>query len=100
MLIRVMYADGGLGMIKPQELDSMVDRKVVSGILRSDGWAMVGRDRMRSHRHSPVYDGVDRRTCSMLNELFGMGLSMKLLQEFLLIAAVMVLTSILFSGLL
>ena len=100
MLIRVMYADGGLGMIKPQELDSMVDRKVVSGILRSDGWAMVGRDRMRSHRHSQVYDGVDRRTCSMLNELFGMGLSMKLLQEFLLVAAVLVLTSILFSGLL
>ena len=100
MLIRVMYADGGLGMIKPQELDSMVDRKVVSGILRSDGWAMVGRDQIRSHRHSQVYDGVDRRTCSMLNELFGMGLSMKLLQEFLLVAAVLVLTSILFSGLL
>jgi len=52
MLIRVMYADGRLGLIKPQLLDSMADRKLVSGILRSDGWALVGRDIIRSHRRS------------------------------------------------
>ena len=99
MLIRVMYADGRLGMINQQLLDRMVDRKLVSGILRSEGWAIVGRDKIRGHRRSQVYEGVDRRGC-MLNAPFGMGLVMKLLQEILFIAAVLVLTSILFSGLL
>lgn len=99
MLVRVMYADGRLGMIKQQLLDRMVDRKLVSGILRSDGWAIVGRDKIRRHHPSQAYEGVDRRSC-MLNAPFGMGLVTKLLQEFLLIAAVLVLTSILFSGLL
>lgn len=99
MLIRVMYADGRLGMIKQQLLDRMLDRKLVSGILRSDGWAIVGRDKIRRHHPSQAYEGVDRRSC-MLNAPFGMGLVTKLLQEFLLIAAVLVLTSILFSGLL
>ena len=99
MLIRVMYADGRLGMIKPQLLDRMVDRRLVSGILRSEGWAIVGRDKIRGHRPSQVYEGVDRRGC-MLNAPFGMGLVMKFLQEILFITAVLVLTSILFSGLL
>jgi len=99
MLVRVMYADGRLGMIKPQLLDRMVDRKLVSGILRTEGWAIVGRDKIRGHRRSHVYEGIDRRSC-MLNAPFGMGLRTKLLQEILLITAVLVLTSILFSGLL
>jgi len=99
MLIRVMYADGRLGMIKQQLLDRMLDRKLVSGILRSDGWAIVGRDKIRRHHLSQAYEGVDRRSC-MLNAPSGMGLATKLLQELLLITAVLVLTSILFSGLL
>ena len=99
MLVRVMYSDGRLGMIKPQLLDRMVDRKLVSGILRSEGWAVVGRDKIRGHRRSQIYEGVDRRGC-MLNAPFGTELVMKLLQEILFIAAVLLLTSILFSGLL
>jgi hypothetical protein len=94
-----MYADGRLGMIKPQLLDRMMDRKLVSGILRSDGWAIVGRDKMRGHRRSQGYEGVDRRS-GLLTAPFGMELVMKLLQETLLIIAVLVLTSILLSGLL
>ena len=99
MLIRVMYADGRLGMIKPQLLDRMLDRKLVSGILRAEGWAIVGRDKIRRHSRSRAYEGVDRRGC-MLEAPSGKGLVMKLMQELLLIAAVLVLTSILFSGLL
>ena len=97
MLIRVMYADGRLGVIKPHLLDHMLDRKLVSGIMRSGGWAIVGRDKIRRPSRSQVYEGVDRRGC-MLNAPFGKGLVMKLMQELLLIAAVLVLTSILFSG--
>ena len=99
MLIRVMYADGRLGLIKPHLLDSMVDRKVVSGILRSNGWAIVGRDKIRRHRHTQGYDGVDRRACFILNEHFGTGSPGKLLQELLFITVVLVFILILFTGL-
>ena len=99
MLIRVMYADGRLGMIKPQLLDNMVGRKVVSGILRSDGWAIVGRDKIRRHRHTQAYDGVDRRACYILNAHFGTEQSMKLLKELLFVTAVLIFIFILFTGL-
>ncbi len=100
MLIRVKYADGRLGLIKPQLLDSMADRKVVSGILRSDGWAIVGRDKIRRHRPSQVYDGVDRRACCMLNAPLEKELVVRLLQEIAWIVVPLVLVSILLSGLL
>ena len=99
MLIRVMYADGRLGLIKPHQIDSMVDRKVVSGILRSNGWAIVGRDMIRRHRHTQGYDGVDRRACCMLNDHFGMGSPVKLLQEILFVTAMLAFIFILFTGL-
>jgi|GEM_PF-758034 len=100
MLIRVMYADGRLGLIKPQLLDSMADRKLVSGILRSDGWALVGRDIIRSHRRSKSYDGPERRAFYMLNFPLERKSVMSLLIEVALVASPLVLISIMLSGLL
>ena len=100
MLIRVMYADGRLGLIKPQLLDSMADRKLVSGILRSDGWALVGRDIIRSHRRSKGYDGAERRASYMLNVPLERKSVMRLLIEVALVAGPLVLISIMLSGLL
>ena len=100
MLIRVMYADGRLGLIKPQLLDSMADRKLVSGILRSDGWALVGRDIIRSHRRSKSYDGPERRAFYMLNIPLERRSVMRLLIEVALVASPLVLISIMLSGLL
>lgn len=99
MLVRVMYSDGRLGMIRPQLLDRMIDRKLVFGIMRSDGWAIVGRDKIRKYSHSQGYEGADRRS-SLLNAPVGAGLAKRVLQETLLITAVLVVTSILLSGLL
>jgi hypothetical protein len=100
MLIRVMYADGRLGLIKPQLLDSMADRKLVSGILRSDGWALVGRDIIRSHRRSKSYDGPERRAFYLLNVPLERNSVMRLLIEVALVAGPLVLISIMLSGLL
>lgn len=100
MLIRVMYADGRVGMIKPNLLDNLLEGKIVTGFKRSDGWAVVGRDIIRSNRNSQGYDGAERRSCYTLNAPSGKGLATKLLIEVALIACVLVLTSILFSGLL
>ena len=46
MLVRVMYADGRLGMIKPQLLDRMVDR--LSLIHISEPTRLKTRSRMPS----------------------------------------------------
>jgi hypothetical protein len=100
MLIRVMYGDGRLGLIKPQLLDSMAERKLVSGILRSDGWALVGRDIIRSHRRSKSYDGPERRAFYMLNFPLERKSVMRLLIEVALVASPLVLISIMLSGLL
>ena len=100
MLIRGMYAHGKLGMIKPQVLDSMVDRKVVPGILRSDGWAIVGRDIIRSRRRSKGYDGAEHRAFYMLNVPFERKSVMRLLIKVALVAGPLVLISIMLSGLL
>jgi hypothetical protein len=95
-----MYADGRLGMIKPNLLGRLLDGRIVTSFMRSDGWAVVGRDTIRRHRSSNDYDGAERRSCFTLGAPEGRSLMIKLLQEVAWIACVLVLTSILFSGLL
>ncbi len=60
MLIRVMYSDGRFDMVKPSVLDNLLEQQVVTSFKRSDGWAVVGRDAIRS-QSLPRYRGVDRR---------------------------------------
>ena len=60
MLIRVMYSDGRFDMVKPSVLDNLLEQQVVTSFKRSDGWAVVGRDALRSPNR-PRYRGVDRR---------------------------------------
>ena len=47
MLIRVMYRDGKFDMIKPQLLDKLLEKHKVTSFLRSNEWAVVGRDSIR-----------------------------------------------------
>ena len=100
MLIRVMYADGRVGMIKPHLLDNLLGGRVVTCFMRSDGWVVNGRDVIRRQRSSPGYDGVERREHDTLSAPFGRGLVMRLLQECAWVVGVMALVSILLSGLL
>ena len=100
MLIRVMYADGRLGMIKPHLLDKLLERKIVTSFLRSDGWAVVGRDIIRRHHSSQGYDGAERRACDTLNAPLGNEFVMRLLREIAWVAGVLVPAAILLSGVL
>jgi hypothetical protein len=62
MLIRVMYNDGKFDMVKPQRLDLLLEAEKLQCFKRSDSWAIVGRDTLRSSR-SQGHKGVERRAC-------------------------------------
>ena len=62
MLIRVMYNDGKFDMDKPQRLDLLLESEKLQCFKRSDSWAIVGRDTLRSSR-SQGHKGVERRAC-------------------------------------
>lgn len=60
MLIRVMYSDGRFDMVKPNVLDNLLDQQIVTSFKRTNGWAVVGRDAIRSSSRSS-YRGKERR---------------------------------------
>jgi hypothetical protein len=60
MFIRVVYKDGKFDMVKPQLLDSLLQRNKLIRFKRSTGWAVVGRDAIRTGRRQG-YWGEDRR---------------------------------------
>jgi hypothetical protein len=62
MLIRVMYDDGKFDMVKPQMLDRLLETNRVTSFKRNEGWAVVGRDTLRSSR-SQGHKGLERRAC-------------------------------------
>ncbi len=61
MMIRIMYSDGRFDMVKPSMLDNLLERQSITSFKRSSGWAVVGRDPVRSAGRSN-YQGEDRRT--------------------------------------
>jgi hypothetical protein len=63
MLIRVMYDNGKFDMVKPQLLGNLLEIKRVARFKRSENWAVVGRDPIRSNHQSQNYKGPERRTC-------------------------------------
>ena len=63
MLIRVMYDDGKFDMVKPQMLDTLLESNRVTSFKRNMGWAVIGRDTIRSNRRLQSYQGLDRRGC-------------------------------------
>jgi hypothetical protein len=62
MLIRVMYDDGTYDMVKPKMLDLLLERDKLTSFKRSDSWAVVSRDALRSSR-SQGHKGLERRAC-------------------------------------
>lgn len=61
MMIRVMYSDGRFDMVKPNVLDDLLNRQVVTSFKRNTGWAVVGRDSIRSSSSRGNYRGMERR---------------------------------------
>jgi hypothetical protein len=60
-MIRVMYSDGRFDMVKSTMLDNLLEQQSVTSFKRSSGWAVVGRDPIRSQGRSD-YMGDDRRS--------------------------------------
>lgn len=60
MLIRVMYNDGSFDMVKPNMLDNLLNQQTITSFKRNSGWAVIGRDPIRSSSRAN-YSGVDRR---------------------------------------
>jgi len=60
MMIRVMYSDGRFDIVKTNTLDNLLDQQAVTSFKRSTGWAVVGRDQIRSSGRAN-YRGTERR---------------------------------------
>lgn len=60
MMIRVMYSDGRFDMVKSDMLDQLLVKSGITSFKRSSGWAVVGRDPLRS-RSLQDYRDVERR---------------------------------------
>jgi len=60
MLIRVMYNNGSFDMVKPNMLDNLLNQQTITSFKRNSGWAVVGRDPIRSSSRTN-YSGVNRR---------------------------------------
>jgi len=59
MAIKVIYPDGSCGVITSSALEYLIEKREVVAFKRSDGWARLGRDKMRS-RQQPI-NGADKR---------------------------------------
>ena len=60
MLIRVIYKNGKLDLVKPKMLDYLLEDDKVTGFMRSTGWVFIGTDSIR--RGEPEgYRGEERR---------------------------------------
>ena len=60
MMIRVMYSDGRFDIVKPNLLEELIEQDVITSFKRSTGWAVVGRDPIRSSDRAE-YSGAERR---------------------------------------
>ena len=60
MMIRVMYSDGRFDIVKPNLLEELIEQDVITSFKRSTGWAVVGRDPIRSPDRAE-YSGAERR---------------------------------------
>ena len=50
MRIPVIFINGSLGVISGEDLDEMLDKKLIVAFQRSSGLAIVGRDEVRNRR--------------------------------------------------
>lgn len=59
MLIPVVLKDGHEELVSNNELHFLISNKQVMFFKRSDGWVVLGRDKMRELK--VPYNGVERR---------------------------------------
>ena len=59
MLVPVVLKDGHEELVSKDELQVLMATKKIMFFRRSDGWAVLGRDKMRKQR--VAYNGEERR---------------------------------------
>jgi hypothetical protein len=59
MLIRVMYKNHKFDMVSHNLLDHLINDGKIRKFQRSDGWAVIGKNRIRGT--GGLYEGPDRR---------------------------------------
>ena len=59
MLIPVVFKDGHEELVSIDELQFLLLTEEIKLFRRSDGWAVLGQDKMRNQR--APYNGVERR---------------------------------------
>jgi len=60
-LIRVELIDGTICPVASEALDVLLVHKKITKFERSGGWAIVGRDPLRSRERRPFYSIPERR---------------------------------------
>jgi len=60
-LIRVELIDGTICPVAPEALDVLLVHNKIARFERSEGWAIVGRDPLRSKERGPFYSIPERR---------------------------------------
>ena len=59
MLIKVIYENGAVGSVPSSALSFLISREEIKAFIRSDGWAFIGRDPIRSM--NLPFKGIGRR---------------------------------------
>lgn len=61
MLIRVRYTTGMYDYVSRTLLDDLIRHDKITQFFRSDGWAIIGIDPVRTRNMASVYTGPERR---------------------------------------
>jgi hypothetical protein len=61
MQIKVKFIDGRIELVRPRELQELIDARRITQFRRSCGWVDLGKDSIRSTLRGD-YRGADRRS--------------------------------------
>lgn len=62
MKIPVIFVNGSLGSVRVEDLNELLDKKVLVAFQRLSGWAIVGKDELRSDRFDDQGSWRDRKS--------------------------------------
>ena len=58
-MISVIYFDNSPGMVMPEELDELIQKRTIISFRRSDGWVRITGDSIREN--VVKFEGPDKR---------------------------------------
>ncbi len=61
MQIKVKFVDGRIELVRPRQLQELIDARRITQFRRSGGWVSLGQDSVRSTLRG-VYSGPERRS--------------------------------------